>query len=279
MRNPTLPPHTPPIRRRVTSPTPDHRLSRRWATAWAAAGCVAFLAAGARSVGAAPITHPRLLEYRIAWNDIPAAGATVAITPGGRPGHERLDVEATARTNAFVDLFWRFRGTAHATLLADGLTPLRFVYAREMAGTPSVTSIDFDRDGARSVYVKGDRRREQALGEDGIIDPITAVFRARLSGAEPGDRLHYDVWTGESRYRVQLAVTSREPIDVPAGRFAALRVVPEVWKVGAQPERDTRLRRATIWVADDPGRTLLRIRSEIFIGAVTLDLVKVEPSA
>jgi hypothetical protein len=32
-------------------------------------------------------------------------------------------------------------------------------------------------------------------------------------------------------------------------------------------------------VADDPDRTLLRIRSEIFIGAFTLDLVTVEPAA
>lgn len=31
-----------------------------------------------------------------------------------------------------------------------------------------------------------------------------------------------------------------------------------------------------IWVADDAMRTLLRIRSELFIGAVTLDLTKVE---
>jgi hypothetical protein len=68
-------------------------------------------------------------------------------------------------------------------------------------------------------------------------------------------------------------------IDVPAGRFRALPVVPEIWKVGDQARRDPRLRGAMIWVADDPGRTLLRIRGEVFIGAVTLDLTKVEPAA
>lgn len=39
------------------------------------------------------------------------------------------------------------------------------------------------------------------------------------------------------------------------------------------------LRTATIWVADGPARTLLRIRSELFVGAVTLDLIRVEPAA
>ena len=164
-------------------------------------------------------------------------------------------------------------------MLADDLTPLHFVYDREMAGKPYLTWIDFETERARSVFIKGSKRRDFAVDGAGVVDPITAVFRARLSGATAGDVLYYDVWTGESRYRVKLSVTAPEPIDVPAGRFNALRVEPAVWKLGGAPSLDTRLRAATIWVADDPQRTLLRIRGELFIGAVTLDLTRVEPAA
>jgi hypothetical protein len=132
---------------------------------------------------------------------------------------------------------------------------------------------------ARSVYIKGTRRRELAVDGPDLVDPITAVFRARLSGARTGDTIRYDIWTGESRYRVELAVKGLEAIDVPAGRFSALRIEPTVYKLGSGTQRDQRLHQATIWVADDSLRTLLRIRSEIFIGAVTLDLVRVEPAA
>jgi len=269
-----------PARRRLTNPTSDHRSRRPLAIERTAAplALLACLLLAPSALAAFP-PHPRLLEYRIAWNGIPAAGASVAITPGELAGRESIVVEAKARTNPFVDLFWPFRGTVRATFLRDGLTPLHFVYHRQMNGTPYLTWIDFDQERARSVYIKGSRRRESELEGTGVIDPITAVFRARLSGAKPGDHLRYEVWTGESRYRVELDIDGPERIDVPAGRFSALRVVPTVWKVGSQPERDTRLRQATIWVADDPARTLLRIRSEIFIGAITLDLVKVEPDA
>jgi len=177
------------------------------------------------------------------------------------------------------DLFWTFRGTARVTLLADGLVPLHFVYDRHMNGTPYVTWIDFVDQRAHSVYIRGERRTELDLDRAGFIDPITAVFRARFSDAKPGDALHYDVWTGEARYRVDLAIRGLEQIEVPAGRFAALQVVPEVWKVGDTPELDTRLRAATVWVADDPAHTLLRIRSQIFVGAVTLDLVALDSAA
>jgi hypothetical protein len=246
-----------------------------------AAFIVTLLAAAVlpASPSAPPSHHPRRLEYRIAWNGIPAAGATVDITPGELGGRDSVTVEARARTNPFVDLFWSFRGTARATMLADDLTPLHFVYDREMAGKPYLTWIDFETERARSVFIKGSKRRDFAVDGSGLVDPITAVFRARLSGATAGDVLHYDVWTGESRYRVKLSVKAAEPIDVPAGHFNALRVEPAVWKVGDAPSLDTRLRAATIWVADDPQRTLLRIRSELFIGAVTLDLTRVEPAA
>jgi uncharacterized protein DUF3108 len=272
----------PPIKPRVTSPTPErYRLRRSPPSPHRLFRLLSLLAAFAVAVpAAAALTpQPHHLEYRVAWNGIPAAGATVEITPGELAGHESLMVEASAHTNAFVDLFWSFRGTVRATVLADGLTPLHFVYDRRMAGTPYVTSIDFDAQHAHSMYVRGERRRDTELDDAGIIDPITAVFRARLSGAQPGDTLRYDVWTGEKRYRVQLAVKAPEAIDVPAGHFSALPVVPAVWEIGDRPALDTRLRQATIWVADDPGRTLLRIRSELFIGAITLDLVKIEAAA
>src|SRR5262249_11984226 len=144
--------------------------------------------------------------------------------------------------------------------------------------TPYLTSVEFDAEQARSTYIRGEHRRELELDDAGVIDPITAVFRARLSGARPGDVLRYDVWTGESRYHVDLDVQGPEEISVPAGRFRALRVIPTVWKVEGRAEPDTRLREATIWVTDDPARALLRIRGEVSIGSVTLDLVKIDPA-
>jgi len=242
-----------------------------------AAGIALLACLGATTAARALLpAQPRLLEYRIAWNGIPAAAARVEITPTDLSGHDGMVVVATARTNAFVDLFWSFRGTARATFLADGLAPLHFVYDRQMNGAPYLTWIDFEASRARSVYLRGERRRDLELDEGNVIDPITAVFRARLSGAKPGDELRYDVWTGEERYRVQLQIRGPEQITVPAGHFSALQVVPEIWKVGSQPELDTRLRRATVWVSDDAAHTLLRIRSEIFVGAITLDLVRIE---
>ena len=83
---------------------------------WRAALALALVAAQAGTAAAnAPLAaQPRRLEYRIAWNGIPAASASVAITSGEVGGRESVDVQATARTNAFVDLFWTDRWSSAA---------------------------------------------------------------------------------------------------------------------------------------------------------------------
>src|SRR5258706_541862 len=77
------------------------------------------------------------------------------------------------------------------------------------------------------------------------------------------------------RYRVEWVTSGEETITVTAGTFPAWRVEPRVWKIGTGV--DQRLRRATLWVSQEPVRTLLRIRSEVFIGAVNCDLQRLAP--
>jgi hypothetical protein len=219
---------------------------------------------------------PRRLVYRVAWNGIPAATGVVTIAPGDLAGHTSLLVDASASTNAFVSLFWSFRGSLRATMLADGLLPRHFDYQRDINGAPYATTIDFDENGAHGVYLHGGSRQELDLGTE-VVDPVTAVFRARGSSAGPGDALWHDVWTGEVRYLVRLDITAREPIEVPAGRFTALKVVPHLWRIEGRPAPDTRLRRATIWVTDDPRHVPLLIRSKVFVGSVNVELVDFAP--
>ena len=230
----------------------------------------------AASSALATITPLRRLEYRVAWNGIPAGSAAVSIAPGEADGRETLSVQGTAGTNAFVSLFWSFRGTMQVTMLADGPAPHRFDYRRDINGSPYATTIDFAEGTAHGVYEHRGVRQETEMTAE-VVDPVTAVFRAIGSDAGPGDDLWYDVWTGEIRYLVKLDIRKRETIDVPAGRFAALQVVPHVWRIEGRPAPDTRIRRATIWVTDDARHVPLRVQSKVFLGSVSLDLLELAP--
>jgi hypothetical protein len=249
------------------------RLRRRLGIAVLVCAC-----AVARPLAAAVLDAPRHLEYRVAWNGIPAAEATIDVTSGEEAGGPGYTIRARALTNRFVDLFWRFRGDASTTLLAEPVAPLSFRYERRVNGTPTQTWIDFapGSQRARGGYIKPTRQSEDDIDATGLIDPITAGFEALTASAGVGDILSYRVFTGETHYRVRLIIRDEDTVEVPAGRFEALRVEPEVIKIEDGERPDENMRRATIWVTRAPVRTLLRVRSEVFVGAITLDLVGVD---
>ena len=243
-----------------------------------AATAVSLFASGAFAADAHD--PEQTLQYRVAWNGLPAARATIHIRPDRLGDHPTYTVETTARTNSFIDLFYPFRGNARLILLRRGLMPLQFYYDRELRGVHERTTIDYlhGENRIKSLHVENGVTRSalEIAGLD-LIDPITATFKARHSPSRMGATKGYDIFTGESRYRVELTPEGRDDVQVPAGTFRALRVQPKVWKVRDDDRpRDDRLQGATIWVTDDEDHVLLRIRSEVFIGAVTLDLVSRE---
>ena len=133
----------------------------------------------------------RRLEYRVAWNGIPAASAVVTIAPGDVIGRDALVVEASVSTNALVSLLWSFRGRLQTTMLAEGPTPRYFDYRREIGGSPYATTIDFGETGAHGVYVHGGSRQEVDLDAD-VVDPVTHDARSDQIGvareAQPATR-------------------------------------------------------------------------------------------
>jgi uncharacterized protein DUF3108 len=213
-------------------------------------------------------------RYRISWNGIPAANATVMLVEpaGADSAVTRLRIEA--RTNRFVDLFWSLRAESWSEVDAAALRPRVFVYDRRINGRPEVTRVEAGSDGVLTGrYARPGRYELIEVNDPAALDPIAAVLRARRELPPVGATASYPVFTGEARYRIDLYRRGMETIDVPAGRFVAARLEPSVWRSDRQG-RDTRVRSLTVWVTDAAPHTLLRVRSEVFIGALYLDLVE-----
>jgi hypothetical protein len=135
----------------------------------------------------------RRYEYRIAWNGIPAASATIEVA-SNQYGEREAYVGVRTQEQPVRRSLRRFRD-ARATLLADDLTPISFSFDRRANDKPESTRIDFDdRSGrARSVYIKRARRKELKADARVVVDPITAAFRALSSDVQVGDALRYEI--------------------------------------------------------------------------------------
>jgi hypothetical protein len=251
--------------------------ARRVGRAMAVALCLLLSgAAPAARVPAQPPIFAGRLDYRVSWNGIPAGNATVNVARVEDGVVPQYRVEASAQTNAVVDLLWSLRARVSASFTTTDLTPLGFRYDREMNRVHSRTDIVYDPVSQRptGIHVTRGRTTTHSPTDPTVTDPVTAIFRALSEPIRLGDTFHYEVFTGESLYRVELRVVGADTLTVAAGTFRAWRVEPRVWKVG--PRVDRRLRRATLWVSQEPVRAVLRIRSQLFIGAVYCDLQQLQ---
>jgi hypothetical protein len=212
-------------------------------------------------------------QYRIAWNGIPAADATITVVQedGLEPATTRI--RAHMRTNSFVDVFWSLRAESWAEFDADTLHLHHFEYDRRIDGRPEATRVEFEDDGMLTGrYVRPGRYHVIEINEPGVLDPMAAILRARRQLPAVGEAAVYEVFTGEARYRIELRRRPSETVVVPVGRFTAARLEPTIWKA-ERNQPDKRVRRVTLWVTDSAPHTLLRVRSEVFIGAVYADLM------
>jgi len=213
-------------------------------------------------------------RYRVTWNGIPAAQATVRFTERLPREPSIAHVWVELRTNRLVDLLWSLRAQSWADVDASTLRPRHFTFDRRINGKPELTQVEADGDGLLTGrYARPWRYRLIEVNDANVLDPMAAILRVRQALPAVGDSDTYDVFTGEARYRIEMRRSASETINVPAGRFSAARIEPVLWRLD-QAGPDRRVRHLTLWVTETPPHTLLRVRSEVFIGALYADLTE-----
>src|SRR5438552_3505749 len=68
------------------------------------------------------------LDYRVSWNGISAASATVNVARVDDGPAPQYHVEAAVQTSWLVDLLWSLRGRVTADFTTGDFTPLGFRY-------------------------------------------------------------------------------------------------------------------------------------------------------
>jgi len=208
-------------------------------------------------------------DYRVTWNGIPAANAIVTVTDDVATALSQL--EADVRTNRVIDMLYNFRASLWGAVETKDWQPRGFAFHRHIGRRQESTRIEVGSDGALTGhYLRAGRSEEvKRIDEAGVIDPIAALLRLRHALPTEAKVTHHELFTGETRYRVEIEYVGEETIHLPAGEFAAIKVIPRVLRVG---KKDDRIQEVTAWVTRDAPHTILRVRSDVFIGSVYADL-------
>jgi len=217
-----------------------------------------------------------LYRYHFGWKGIPAFDGTIQATrhDDERPWYLfRLE----GGTRRWLDFIYKMRDRMEAVVDAGNFLPRAF-YVRMSAPrerTDLTVRFDHRRRVAHAAWVKNGRTKEREIPFRRASDPVTVLYLLE-SLREPGDEATFEVVNGKANYQVGLKVVGRERVKVRAGTFDTLVIEPTLARLD-RPHYKPRFKKMTIWVTEGETRIPVKMRSEVFIGSVSGELVEITP--
>ena len=127
----------------------------------------------------------------------------------------------------------------------------------------------------RSQTGRPEQIEEQSLPHGGM-DILTAAYFIRSHHFQAGKPEQTRLFHEGKDYALHVNPVGNETVDVPAGRFTALKMEAQTYRDGKPQDKG----RFQIWVAQDhPSRPVVMVEADVKLGQVTLQLESFEPGA
>ncbi len=104
-----------------------------------------------------------------------------------------------------------------------------------------------------------------------VLDVLGSLYYVRTLPLAVGKSYTIDVQSGDKVYPLVVQVKKRQTISVKAGKFDCFLVEPQLRQPGIFISKGKKLQ---VWLTADERRMPVLMRSEIFIGHVSAELVK-----
>lgn len=190
-------------------------------------------------------------------------------------GGQVIPLSARARNTGRLGPVRRLAAVALSWVDARTLRPERYREQSDEDGRRRVSDTRLAPPGPQVTMElgDGDRTGRATFDREGeALDAVSALYYLRAARLAPGDRLCLDLVANGKYWRVEGAVAAEAaPVEVPAGRFEALRIEATARRAdGKGPARTIWL-----WLGADARRLPLAVVSEVDLGPVSVKLSEV----
>jgi hypothetical protein len=259
--------------------TSNRRTIHGWMIAVWALGCVAVAAsarAGNRCAGGSAFRPGERLTFVLKWTIIPAGKAVLEVLPRDKmAGCEANHFVLTARSNAFVDAFYKVRDRIDAWSDAGMHRSLLYRKQQHEGGTHRDITVAFNWAAMTARYSNQGTARKPISIAAGTFDPLSAFYFFRCLDLAVGERIQHSVTDGKQSQLGVVHVIRRETVSVPAGTFDAFLIEPDLAQVGGVFDKspDAKIQ---VWVTADYRRLPVKLKSKVIVGSFTGELVSMK---
>ncbi len=240
-----------------------------------------FIVSGSlNSVPAEEAHHPfqpgEKMHYVLKWGAIPAGVATLEVHDMDEiQGVEAYHFVMTARSNSFIDIFFKVRDRIDSYADIDMNHSLYYKKDQKEGKTRRNIRVDFDWEKNESTYVNFDTEPKVISLIPGSFDPLSVFYRSRLFDLQEGSEFEQPVTDGEKNLVGILRVTGKERLMVEAGIFDTLLLEPDLLQVEGVFSKKQRAK-IKLWITNDERRLLVKMKSKAKVGSFVAELVYIE---
>jgi hypothetical protein len=230
-----------------------------------------------RSVTNTAFSGDEHLSFVVKWGIVTGGYSTLSIqgieTVNGRPAWH---IVSEARSGGVVTAFYKVEDHNEAWLDREALVSVRYEKRIKEGKYRIEESTLLDQPRSRfhlQSYRLDKNRYEQKEGPlpPNALDVLGSLYYVRALPLAVGQSYTMDVLSGDKVFPLEVKVKKRERIQVPAGTFDTLLVEPFLRAPGIFIAKGKKLE---VWLTDDARHLPVRMRSDVFIGHVSAELLK-----
>jgi hypothetical protein len=214
-------------------------------------------------------TYGEKLTYRVHYGVLNGGDCNFEIDnkPAVVNDRNTYHIKVYGKSTGLVDVMFRVRDEFETYLDEEALIPWKATKKVHEGRYTDSDFILFD----HKKRVATSRRGKLDIPEN-THDLISAIYYARsldMRRAKPGDLFPVTFYLDNKNYEFRFKFLGREEIATEAGKFKALKVMPQV--IEGRVFKDSEA--ITLWVTDDENKIPLRAQSEIWVGSLQADLI------
>ncbi len=220
--------------------------------------------------GAFPFQPGEKMSFSFGWNLFPGGTGTMEVLPFSDVGGvEAYHFAMTAKSNSFIDLFYKVRDRYESYAATDMRHSLLYTERKEGSEKRDIT-VTFDWERQEVQYTNFGESRKPISVLPGSFDPLSVYYAFRLIDLEVGKIIEIPVTDGKKSVMGRARVVKRETISVDGREYDTYRIQPYlehfggVFKKSKKPKLD-------IWLTADEKKIPVRIRVKVIIGSVTFE--------
>lgn len=250
--------------------------------AWLLAGALAVSAVAGMpadvrppAAATAPFPLDEFLSYKVTYLGIHCGAMTLSSYTENQDGKPIYRIDLAARTSKFFDGVYRVRVRIESTYSAERASSLSYHHHGEEKGEHKDELWQVDFAASEVLRTRDGKLTTFPLSTDGVVDPLSFVYRMRVLLSGKGERATLAMMTSDGAVETVAEVVEKRTVKTPFGAREVLVIVPRP----QQDELFSKKGRMEIWVGADERRLPYRVVFDLPFGKLVARLEAIDDRA